>query len=547
MKIHSRLKVLMLAAIFVTGMAAVSVQNDKLFEISKNLEIFINVYKELNTNFVDDLDPSVMMRTALDAMVGSLDPYTNYISESQVESYRLTQDEKYQGIGARVGLVDGVFTILEPYAGGPAVEAGLKAGDQIVKIENTDITGKSLDEINGIVRGVPGTEVLMHVRKTGQKESVPVKLTRGEVNIPNVPYSGLVSEDIGYIQLTVFTQNASGNISKALKDLKNKNPELKGVILDLRDNGGGLLHEAVNICNLFIPAGEVVVTTKAKVKEKDQSYKTMNPPLDTEIPVAVLIDKRSASASEIVSGVIQDLDRGVLIGQRSFGKGLVQNTKEMGYNSRLKLTTSRYYIPSGRCIQGVEYENGVPKDIPDSRRSVFKTRNGRQVLDGGGVTPDIRLEPVKKHVLTEALLEKHMIFKFANEYCAGTDSVAAPGSFVFTDFDRFLNFVKKSGFNFESEAEKNLQKMKEALTALTDPATMKDEIRSIEQKIAAAKQEAWQKAKAEITAEIEKEIITRYYYQSGRSKHTLSGDPEVAEAISVLKDPARYRKILARK
>lgn len=542
-----KIKALFLVVILFTGISAVTVQNDKLFEISKNLEIFINVYKELNTNFVDELDPSVMMRTAIDAMVGSLDPYTNYISESQVESYRLTQDEKYQGIGARVGLVDNTFTILEPYAGGPAADVGLKAGDQIIRIENTDISGKSLDEINGIIRGVPGTEVLIHVRKTGKKETTPIKLTRGEVNIPNVPYSGMVSDNVAYIQLTVFTQNAGANISRALKDMKNKNPDLKGVILDLRNNGGGLLHEAINICNIFIPSGEVLVTTKGKIKERDQSYKTMNPPVDTEIPVAVLIDKRSASASEIVSGVLQDMDRGVLIGQRSFGKGLVQNTKEVGYNSRLKLTTSKYYIPSGRCIQGVEYENGEPKDIPDSKRTAFKTRNGRNVLDGGGVTPDVRMEPAKLHPLTEALINQYTIFKFVNEYCLNTDSIADAGVYRFTEYDKFMNFVKKQDFSFESDAEKHLKQMKSSLSGLMEPGTLNSEMNKIEDKINSAKQAAWNTAKQEIITEIEKEIVTRYHFQSGRSRHTLSADPEIKEAIKLLNDPARYYKILGRK
>jgi carboxyl-terminal processing protease len=545
--ISKKFKALVLVLVLFTGISAVAVQNDKLFEISKNLEIFINVYKELNTNFVDELDPSVMMRTAIDAMVGSLDPYTNYISESQVESYRLTQDEKYQGIGARVGLVDGIFTILEPYAGGPATEAGLKAGDQIISIENTDISGKTLDEINGIIRGVPGTEVLIHVKKTGKKETVPLKLTRGEVNIPNVPYSGLVSDDIGYIQLTVFTQNAGANISKALKDMKNKNPDLKGIILDLRNNGGGLLHEAINICNIFIPSGEELVTTKGKIKERDQSYKTMNIPVDTEIPVAVLIDRKSASASEIVSGVMQDLDRGVLIGQRSFGKGLVQNTREVGYNSRLKLTTSKYYIPSGRCIQGVEYENGEPKDIPDNKRSVFRTKNGRTVLDGGGVTPDIRLEPAKLHPLTEALLQQHLVFKFVNEYCQDKDSIEDAGIYKFTDYEKFLSFAKKQKFSFESEAEKHLSKMKLSLPGLIEPDALSAEISKIEEKIQTAKQAAWNSAKKEIVTEIEKEIVTRYHYQSGRSKHTLAADPEVKEAIKVLSDPVKYKNILGKK
>ncbi|MBK9255092.1 MAG: S41 family peptidase [Saprospiraceae bacterium] len=541
-----KIKILFLSIAMISGIAAVTVQNDKLFEISKNLEIFMNVYKELNTNFVDELDPGTMMRTAIDAMVGSLDPYTNFVSESQIESYRITQDEKYQGIGARVGIIDGKFTILEPYAGGPAVEAGLKAGDEIIKIDGVIIKGKNLDEINGILRGVPGTSVKMQINRVNNTP-LDLSLTRGEVNIPNVPYSGMVSDNIGYISLTIFTQNAGANISKALKEMKKNNPDMAGVILDLRQNGGGLLHEAINICNIFVPAGLELVTTKGKIKERDQSFKSTNPPVDLDIPLAILIDNRSASASEIVSGAMQDLDRGVLIGQRSYGKGLVQNTKETGYNSRLKLTTSKYYIPSGRCIQGVEYENGEPKDIADEKRTPFKTRNGRTVLDGGGVTPDIKLDPVVLHPLTQALLNQYVVFNFVTEYISGKDSIMSAEMYRFTDFDQFTAYVKKTGFKFESEGEKQLLKVKEDLAKLIDLSSINSELKAIDEKISEAKQKAWVTAKEEISKEISKEIVTRYYFQGGKTQHTLATDNEIKEAIALLNDSARYRKILGKK
>jgi carboxyl-terminal processing protease len=519
---------------------------DKLFEISKNLEIFTRVYKELNAGFADDLDPNIMMKTAIDAMVNSLDPYTNYVTESQVESYRITQDDRYQGIGARVGLVDNIFTILEPYAGGPAAEAGLKAGDVIKAIDGVNIQGKTLEEINVIVRGVPGTTLRLTIAKPGKKEEI-VSLVRGEVNIPNVPYHGMLSQDVGYINLTTFTANAGGNIKNALRDLKTKNPDLKGVILDLRQNGGGLLHEAVNICNLFIPQGEVVVTTKGKVKEQDQTFKTMAPPFDLEIPLAVLIDKRSASASEIVSGVIQDLDRGVIIGQRSFGKGLVQNTKNVGYNSVLKLTTSKYYIPSGRCIQGVEYENGQPKDIPDEQRSKFKTKNGRTVLDGGGVTPDVRLVPAELSELTQALLDKHMIFHFATKFAQGKDSLTEPEKFRFEDFASFEKFCKENKFTYQTKVEKALTALKENAVNAKQADIIQSDIKTLEDKISKEKEKAWLSCKAEITKEIEKEIVSRFYLQSGKVRYALFTDPEIQEAITVLNDSKRYLKILNKK
>lgn len=538
-----KVKILIISVAMLSGIAAVTVHNDKLFEISKNLEIFISVYKELNTNFADDLDPSTLMRTAIDAMTHSLDPYTNFVSESQVESYWINEDEKYQGIGAKVSKIENKLRVIEPYEGGPALKAGIKAGDEIISVDGINIEGKKLEEINAILRGIPGTTVKLGIKQSGKDITEDKTLTRGEVNIPNVPYSGFVSDDVGYISLTVFTQNAGANITKALKDLKAQNPNMSGVILDLRQNGGGLLHEAVNICNIFIPNGEIVVTTKSKVKERDQTFKTLAPPTDLDIPLAILIDKRSASASEIVSGVIQDLDRGVLIGQRSFGKGLVQNTKDLPYNARLKLTTSKYYIPSGRCIQGVAYENGEPKDIPDSQRSKFKTKNGRIVMDGGGVAPDIKLPGKNILPVTQALLDQYVIFEYANKYCQGKDSISKVGIFQFTDYNDFLTFVKNRNFKYESEAEKHLLKAKEALEKTNDKE-LGSEIAKLQQKIILSKAEELQMAKEQIIDEIEKEIITRYYFQKGKVQQTLDDDAEVKEAISVLKDTNKYKKLL---
>lgn len=539
-----RIKVAILSMIMVVGVAGITIENDKLFEISKNLEIFISVYKELNTNFADELDPSTLMRTAIDAMTHSLDPYTNFVSESQVESYWINEDDKYQGIGARVGLVQKKLMILEAYQGGPALTAGIKSGDEIISVNGINIEGKKIEEVNAILRGIPGTDIKLSIKKNGSDLAEDINVKRGEVNIPNVPYSGFVADGVGYISLTTFTQNAESNISKALRELKTKNPNMSGIILDLRQNGGGLLHEAVNICNIFIPNGEIVVTTKSKVKERDQTYKTLSQPGDLEIPLAILIDKRSASASEIVSGVMQDLDRAVLIGQRSFGKGLVQNTKELPYNARLKITTSKYYIPSGRCIQGVEYENGEPKDIPDSQRSKFKTRNGRTVMDGGGVTPDVKLPARKVSAVTQALIDQHIIFDYVNNFCQHKEKIDTIGVFKFTDFAGFAEYLKKRNFQYETETEKYLNKAKESMDETSDK-TMSDEIVKLKQKISAAKSDELQASKMQISEEIEKEIVSRYYFQKGKVQLTLDKDPEVKEAISILKDSNRYKKILA--
>jgi carboxyl-terminal processing protease len=539
-----RIKVAILSMIMVVGVAGITIENDKLFEISKNLEIFISVYKELNTNFADELDPSTLMRTAIDAMTHSLDPYTNFVSESQVESYWINEDDKYQGIGARVGLVQKKLMILEAYQGGPALTAGIKSGDEIISVNGVNIEGKKIEEVNAILRGIPGTDIKLSIKKNGSDLAEDINVKRGEVNIPNVPYSGFVADGVGYISLTTFTQNAGSNISKALRELKTKNPNMSGIILDLRQNGGGLLHEAVNICNIFIPNGEIVVTTKSKVKERDQTFKTQSQPADLEIPVAILIDKRSASASEIVSGVMQDLDRAVLIGQRSFGKGLVQNTKELPYNARLKITTSKYYIPSGRCIQGVEYENGEPKDIPDSQRTKFKTKNGRIVMDGGGVTPDVKLPARNVSAVTQALVDQHIIFDYVNNFCQNKEKIDTIGVFKFTDFNGFTEYLKKRNFQYETEAEKYLNKAKESMDSASDK-TLSDEIVKLKQKISASKSDELQASKMQIIEEIEKEIVSRYYFQKGKVQLTLDNDPEVKEAISILKDSNRYKKILA--
>ncbi|HQV66801.1 MAG TPA: S41 family peptidase [Saprospiraceae bacterium] len=539
-----RIKVAILSMIMVVGVAGITIENDKLFEISKNLEIFISVYKELNTNFADELDPSTLMRTAIDAMTHSLDPYTNFVSESQVESYWINEDDKYQGIGARVGLVQKKLMILEAYQGGPALTAGIKSGDEIISVNGVNIEGKKIEEVNAILRGIPGTDIKLSIKKNGSDLAEDINVKRGEVNIPNVPYSGFVADGVGYISLTTFTQNAGSNISKALRELKTKNPNMSGIILDLRQNGGGLLHEAVNICNIFIPNGEIVVTTKSKVKERDQTFKTLSQPADLEIPLAILIDKRSASASEIVSGVMQDLDRAVLIGQRSFGKGLVQNTKELPYNARLKITTSKYYIPSGRCIQGVEYENGEPKDIPDSQRTKFKTKNGRIVMDGGGVTPDVKLPARNVSAVTQALVDQHIIFDYVNNFCQNKEKIDTIGVFKFTDFTGFTEYLKKRNFQYETEAEKYLNKAKESMDSASDK-TLSDEIVKLKQKISAAKSDELQASKMQIIEEIEKEIVSRYYFQKGKVQLTLDNDPEVKEAISILKDSNRYKKILA--
>lgn len=533
------------ALICVLGMSAITKDKSRLYEISKNIEIFVNVFKELNANYVDDIDPAQLMRTGIDAMVGSLDPYTNYISESQVQGYRINSEGKYEGIGAIVEKIGDHITVVEPYENSPAQEAGLRAGDRIVEVDGLSTKGKTQKELSTFVRGLPGTKVNFTVERPGQSGTMDVVLTRGEVNITNVPYSGKVADGIGYISLTTFTPDAGKNVGGAFKKLK-KDGDLKGLILDLRGNGGGLLREAIAVSNIWVEKDKEVVFVKGKVKERDNSFKTRNIPMDLEIPLVVLTDKSSASASEIVSGVIQDMDRGVVIGQRSYGKGLVQNTKEVGYNSRIKLTTSKYYIPSGRCIQSVEYADGEPKDIPDDQRAVFKTMNGRSVLDGGGISPDVKMEVENIPDIVASLNKERMIFHYVTERMK-TTALDTPDmeNIQFTEYQDFVKFVNASDFEYVTQIENEIKELR-TLDVENKNVDLTQEIAALEKRLEAQKADDLTEFKPEITKLIEKEIATRYFLQEGKAYQSLKSDPVVDKAISILGNAQEYNTILGK-
>jgi carboxyl-terminal processing protease len=516
--------------------------NRQDFEISKNLEIFANMYKELNSAYVDELDPGKVMRSGIDAMLNNLDPFTNYIAEADIEGYRLLREGTSDNIGFEFKKIDNFVTVTELFEGLPADKSGIKIGDQIIAVDNKDIQSKSADELDYVLRGATGTNIELTMRRPGQTGDFKAKINRQEMDLPNVPYSGLVEGDIAYVSLSTFSQDAGKNIGNAVRELRKENPNIKGVILDLRGNGGGLLVEAVNLCNVFIPRNELVVTTRGKLREQDRSFRTQGMGVEENLPLAVLIDKNSASASEIVSGTLQDYDRGVLIGQRSYGKGLVQNTVEVGYNSRLKLTTAKYYIPSGRCIQSVEYRNGEPVDIADSRRATFKTRNGRVVLDGGGVAPDIKIEQASNIPVVKALQDQDIIFRFVTDYCKGKEKIAEIKDLRFEEFDKFLAFVQKENFIFRTESEKLLEQFKQKAGA--EGYELGTAVGSLESALGTAQLNLIKKHKDLISKVIEKEIAGRYYYANGRAQIGLLRDPEVHEAIKVIRDPAQYKSIL---
>jgi carboxyl-terminal processing protease len=517
----------------------------KYFDIAKNLEIFANAYREVNHSYVDELDPNQIMRRGMDAMLMGLDPFTNYMSETDIEGWRIQTDGTYNGVGATGQRMGDWVTITEIIENSPAHKAGLVVGDALISIDGQSAKGKNEQQVLDFLRGFPGTKTDLMVRRPGAPKDVKITLERGEVNIPNVPHSGLVAENIGYVNLTTFSQDAGSNVAEAVIKLKDKNPALKGVILDLRENGGGLLNEAIDLVNVFVPKGELVALTKGKVPEWDISLKTQGPPVDKEIPLVVLVNRHSASASEVTSGALQDLDRGVVMGQRSYGKGLVQNTKDLGYNAKIKLTTAKYYIPSGRCIQSVRYKDGVPVDIPESERAQFKTRNGRVVLDGGGIKPDVLLPHDTAEGVVRALLDQNIIFDYATAFALNHPKIDSVEIFEFDDFEGFKQYVQEKKFDFQTPAEKKLQELREIV--VREKLPLEVEIAGVENKIKAEKKGELERNKDRILHEIEQEIVGRYYFQRGKVRKNLVNDPEVKEAIKLLNDGARYKSILSGK
>ena len=541
-------KILLVFAIGIIGMATVTDDDNKYFELSKNIEIYANLYKEINTNYVDETDPAGLMRVGIDAMLASLDPYTNYISEGQIEGYRIATTGKYGGIGATARPIGDYSVITGIQDGCAAAKAGMKAGDIIIAIDDKSVKGKKADEISEFLKGSPGSKVNITIDRPqadGSKKKMNIVVEREKVVIPNVPYYGMVSDEIGYITLTTFTQQAGANVQNALNELR-KNVKLKGVIFDLRGNGGGLLNEAVNVSNVFIDRNELVVTTRGKVKEWDRNFKTSSEPVDLDIPLVVLTDKGSASASEIVSGVMQDLDRGVVLGQKSYGKGLVQNTVDVGYNSRVKVTIAKYYIPSGRCIQAVSYENGEPVEIPDDKKAKFKTRNGRMVLDGGGIMPDIKLPKEAIVNVTKSLLKENLIFDYATLYAAKNSTVKAAKEFSLTEgeYEEFVKFVKSKSHTYDTESEKALKALEKKAKAENYLDVIESDLGAMRQKIANDKAQDIYTYKSQIIKELEREVIARYYYEKGQVELRLQNDAEVEKAIEVLGNLELYNKTL---
>ena len=545
-------KIAIIAIALFVGLSATAQQpqinNEKAFEISKNLEIFADVYKNLHLNYVDDLESGKLMKTAIDAMLASLDPYTNYIPESDIEDVKLQIFGQYGGIGSMVSLRGDYVIISEPYEGLPAAKAGLKAGDKILEINGESAKGKTVSDVSSILRGQAGTSLTMKIERQGKTHDI--KITREEIKLKPVPYFGLVDGDFGYIKLNEFTQNSAADVTAAFNSLKSQNKNLKGVVLDLRGNGGGLLNEAVDIVNIFMNSGELVVQTKGKVAEKNTKHYTRKTPVDKDIPVAVLIDGYSASASEIVAGSLQDFDRAVIIGSRSYGKGLVQNIVELSYNSQMKVTVSKYFIPSGRCIQALDYshrdENGRAVKVPDSLKTAFKTRNGRVVYDGFGIEPDIDVEPEYISNISVALLQKNLVFDYVTDFYYKHKEIASASQFRVTDdiYNDFKNFISTKEYEYSTNTEKTLKMLRETAKEEKYLEAIEKELSNLEKKLQSDKLVDLEKNKEEVKQLIESEILTRYYYEKGRTEGMLKYDHVLHKAIEVLSDKEGYNKIL---
>lgn len=545
---------------FMTGVALMTVvtlfiqakNSDSYFEISKNLDIFATLFKQLNSNYVDPIEPGKLVKTGIDAMLEELDPYTNYITESDIEEFEFQTTGKYGGIGATMRKKGDDIFVGDVYENSPAQKAGLHPGDQVIAIDNNVISGKTIDQISVLLKGSPGTQVGLRIKDAYSGEESNKIVTRGEIEVSSVPYAGLMGpeKNIAYVKLNQFTQGCTRLVRSTLDSLKGANPGLKGVVLDLRNNPGGLLDEAVSMCNLFIDKGQLVVSTKGKVADKNREYKTMAAPWDTKIPLTVLINHSSASASEIVAGTVQDLDRGIVVGERSYGKGLVQETLPLGYNARLKLTIAKYYTPSGRCIQAIDYANrnadGSVGKIPDSLKQTFTTKAGRKVLSGGGVEADVQVNDEELSKLAIVLYTKNYLFDYATQYAKQHTTIPPAAGFSLTDaeFASFSKWLEGKDYSYKSETEVALDSLKSVATREKYFEAMKSEFSALQAKVNHDKQQDLLKHKNEVKRLLENEIVSRYYFLRGRIEHSLRSDNDLAKAVGLINQPSQFQALL---
>ncbi len=545
-------RILLIIVVIIATVQIVKAQTnkDQGFEILKNLDIYSTMMKELNTNYVDDIKPGELTKTGIDAMLGSLDPYTNFIPESEIEDYRFITTGEYGGIGALIHQNGDYVVISEPYEGSPAQKNDLRAGDRIIEINGQSALKKTYSDVSAILKGQAGTSITMKILRDGEQKTIEKTIPREIIKIENIPYTCALPNNIGYIKLNSFTQRAGEEVRQAFLKLKEKN-ELKGIIIDIRGNGGGLLNEAVEITNIFVEKGQEVVTTKGKLADKNHTYKTLNSPVDLTIPLIILVDRQSASASEILSGALQDLDRGVIVGQQTFGKGLVQNVVPLSFNSQVKITVAKYYIPSGRCIQAIDYSHknkeGLFGKIPDSLLTSYKTKNGRIVYEGRGIKPDIHTSPLLFSNIALSLYSKYLIFDYATLYRIQHPTLSPADVFEVTDtlFNDFVKFISDKKYDYKTRTEEALEVLRKDAEKEKYFSAIKGEYDALKAQMSNDKKSDLEKHKDQLKELLKLEIVTRYYYQKGKVAAGLKNDKDIAEALRIMGDQTLYTAILA--
>ncbi|WP_163710577.1 S41 family peptidase [Mangrovibacterium lignilyticum] len=523
-------------------------RDEKLFQIDKNLDIYYTLVRELNLFYVDEINPNDLVKTSIDDMLESLDPYTTYIPESKMEDFRFMTTGEYAGIGAMIGKQKDHVIISEPYEGFPAQKAGLKAGDILLEVAGKSTENMTTEDVSNLLKGPAKQVVKVKIERPGEKKPLDVEIIREQIQIDAVPYYGMLDEKTGYIRLSNFTANCGDEVKRLVKELKEKH-HAESLILDLRSNPGGLLNEAVKIVNIFVPKGVEVVSTRGKVKQWDKTYNATETPIDTIMPLAVLVNRGSASASEIVSGALQDLDRAVIIGTRTFGKGLVQTTRDLSYNTKLKVTTAKYYIPSGRCIQALDYshrnEDGSVGVVPDSLISEFTTSKGRKVYDGGGITPDVKLDLDQISSLTINLVQDYMIFDFATQYAYQHESIPQPEDFKVTPeiYNEFKSFLKEREFSYESQTETALDELEETAKKEKYYELAKSQFEELRAKVGHELDKDLEQFQTEIKEMMTDEIVSRYYYQKGAIRASIQTDRGIDKAEEVLNSPDMFSAV----
>lgn len=533
----NRLRLLFFVLLF-SPIVSFAQEKQNNFEISKSIDIYNNVLRYLNMNYVDEINPAELNETAINAMLRELDPYTVFIPESEIEDVRLLTMGEYGGIGSIITYYDDNVHISEPYENFPAHKAGLLPGDAILEINGVNTEKKTVAEVSELLKGQPGSKLTLKLKREGEKDIITKTLTREKIKIDNIPYYTVLDGGVAYIILNQFTKDAAKELKEAFLEMKSQN-ELKGLVIDLRGNGGGLLNEAVDIVNLFVPKNKLVVYTKGKTPEQNRNYYTKQEPEDTEIPLVVLVNESSASASEIVSGSIQDFDRGVILGQRTFGKGLVQNILPMTYNTQMKVTVSKYYIPSKRCIQEIDYSKKSKNDTlakNDTLGPQFKTANGRIVYEGHGIQPDVKIEPETVSTITVHLYAQNVIFKYANKFYREHKSIPSPNEFVITDeiYDDFVKFVEQQDFKYTSESEKDFEVLVKTAKLEGYYDNIKPQLDILEDELKNHKDNDLINNRKEISEILKMEIVTRYYFQKGKIISTLKDDVELNRAVEIL-------------